>query len=248
MRAVARAAELTTAGEDLLAGARVPVTCSPCIGDRHHRLLPRRGAVCELRNAYPTEEMAKLGTTSMPLVSATRDSARFALGLAKAPMPVPGRAARIRVPRRLPFSAEGNPRPHRDIAGNAVLLCAIPPNLGPAVIDDSELGDGAGYAVTDRRTLRSRKADCIDLLGDNTNVATSKAGSVGHFEAETVVENLLREIAGKAPLAIGEGDPLKKAVELINRSKVKRLIVTDDAGRLCGIVSRADLIKLFAMK
>ena len=26
------------------------------------------------------------------------------------------------------------------------LLCAIPPNLGPAVIDDSGLGDGAGYA------------------------------------------------------------------------------------------------------
>ncbi len=62
------------------------------------------------------------------------------------------------------------------------LLCAIPPNLGPAVIDDSELGDGAGYAVTDRRTLMSRKADCIDLLGDNTNVATSKAGSVAHFD------------------------------------------------------------------
>ena len=80
------------------------------------------------------------------------------------------------------------------------LLCAIPPNLGPAVLDDSELGDGAGYAVTDPRTLKSRKAERIYLLGDNTNVATSKAGSVAHFEAETVVENLLREIDGKAPL------------------------------------------------
>ena len=56
------------------------------------------------------------------------------------------------------------------------LLCAIPPNLGPAVIDDSGLGDGAGYAVTDPRTLKSRKAERIYLLGDNTNVATSKAG------------------------------------------------------------------------
>ncbi|MEP7183174.1 MAG: FAD/NAD(P)-binding oxidoreductase, partial [Betaproteobacteria bacterium] len=60
------------------------------------------------------------------------------------------------------------------------LLCAIPPNLGPAVLDDSELGDGAGYAVTDPRTLKSRKAERIYLLGDNTNVATSKAGSVAH--------------------------------------------------------------------
>ena len=85
------------------------------------------------------------------------------------------------------------------------LLCAIPPNLGPAVIDDSGLGDGAGYAITDPRTLRSRKAERIYLLGDNTNVATSKAGSVAHFEAETVVENLLREIDGKPPLSTFDG-------------------------------------------
>jgi sulfide:quinone oxidoreductase len=85
------------------------------------------------------------------------------------------------------------------------LLCAIPPNLGPAVIDASDLGDGAGYALTDPRTLRSRKAERIYLLGDNTNVATSKAGSVAHFEAETVVENLLREIDGKPPLSTFDG-------------------------------------------
>ncbi len=85
------------------------------------------------------------------------------------------------------------------------LLCAIPPNLGPAVLDDSELGDGAGYGVTDPRTLKSRKAERIYLLGDNSNVATSKAGSVAHFEAETVVENLLREIDGKAPLPSFDG-------------------------------------------
>lgn len=85
------------------------------------------------------------------------------------------------------------------------LLCAIAPNLGPAVLDESGLGDGAGYGVTDPRTLKSRKAEHIYLLGDNTNVSTSKAGSVAHFEAETVVENLLREIDGKAPLPSFDG-------------------------------------------
>jgi sulfide:quinone oxidoreductase len=85
------------------------------------------------------------------------------------------------------------------------LLCAIPPNLGPAVLDDSGLGDGAGYGVTDPRTLQSKKAERIYLLGDNTNVATSKAGSVAHFEAETVVENLLREIEGQPPLQSFDG-------------------------------------------
>ena len=85
------------------------------------------------------------------------------------------------------------------------LLCAIPPNLGPAVLDESGLGDGAGYGLTDPRTLKSRKAEHIYLLGDNTNVSTSKAGSVAHFEAETVVENLLREIEGKPPLPSFDG-------------------------------------------
>ncbi|HLN63838.1 MAG TPA: NAD(P)/FAD-dependent oxidoreductase, partial [Symbiobacteriaceae bacterium] len=80
------------------------------------------------------------------------------------------------------------------------LLCAIPPNLGPAVIDDSGLGDGAGYAITDPRTLRSRKAEGIYLLGDNTNVATSKAGSVAHFEAEVLAGNLINLLTGGQPV------------------------------------------------
>ena len=85
------------------------------------------------------------------------------------------------------------------------LLCAVPPNLGPDVIENSGLGDGAGYALTEPRTLKSRKADYIYCLGDNTNVSTSKAGSVTHFEAETVVENVLREIEGERPLPSFDG-------------------------------------------
>ncbi len=85
------------------------------------------------------------------------------------------------------------------------LLCIIPPNLGPTALEESGLGDGTGYALTDPKTLRHRKADCIYLLGDNTNVSTSKAGSVAHFEAETVVDNLLREIDGKKPLPSFDG-------------------------------------------
>jgi sulfide:quinone oxidoreductase len=48
----------------------------------------------------------------------------------------------------------------------------------------------------------------VFLLGDNTNVPTSKAGSVAHFQAEVVVHNLLREIAGEAaePLADGHAN------------------------------------------
>jgi len=85
------------------------------------------------------------------------------------------------------------------------LLCAIPPNLGPEVLDDSDIGDGSGYGHTDPRTLKSRKAESIYFLGDNSNVGTSKAGSVTHFQAETVVHNVLREIDGKPALQSFDG-------------------------------------------
>ena len=85
------------------------------------------------------------------------------------------------------------------------LLCTIPPNMGPDVIEVSWLGDGTGYAITDDKTLKSKKADNIYVIGDNSNVHTSKAGSVAHFEAEIVVENLMREIGGKEPVANFDG-------------------------------------------
>ncbi len=85
------------------------------------------------------------------------------------------------------------------------LLCAIPPNLGPRVVEESGLGDGAGYLLTDPRTLKSRNAERLYVIGDNSNVSASKAGSVTHFESETVVENLLREMEDKKPLPSFDG-------------------------------------------
>jgi len=85
------------------------------------------------------------------------------------------------------------------------LLVAVPPNVGPQVIERSGLGDGSGYVPTDPQTLRCRKADYIYVMGDNSNVTTSKSGSVAHFEAETVVENLMREMGGKKPLPSCDG-------------------------------------------
>ncbi|MDH5756918.1 MAG: NAD(P)/FAD-dependent oxidoreductase [Nitrospinota bacterium] len=85
------------------------------------------------------------------------------------------------------------------------LLVTIPPNVGPEVIDDSGLGNGAGFALTHPGTLKSKKADNIYVLGDNTDVPTSKAGSVTHFEAEIVEANLLREISGQSPIPDFDG-------------------------------------------
>jgi sulfide:quinone oxidoreductase len=85
------------------------------------------------------------------------------------------------------------------------MLVVIPPHEGAEVIDDAGLGDGLGFAVTDKQTLKALKTERIFLLGDNTNVPTSKAGSVAHFQAEVVVHNLLREIDGKEALPLADG-------------------------------------------
>lgn len=85
------------------------------------------------------------------------------------------------------------------------LLVAIPPHEGAEVIDDAGLGDGLGFGLTDKQTLKSRKAERVFLLGDNANVPTSKAGSVAHFQAEVVVHNVLREIDGKEAQPLADG-------------------------------------------
>ena len=85
------------------------------------------------------------------------------------------------------------------------LLVTIPPHEGSELIDDAGLGDGLGFGLTDAHTLKARRAERVFLLGDNTNVPTSKAGSVAHFQAEVVVHNLLREIAGKAAESLADG-------------------------------------------
>lgn len=69
------------------------------------------------------------------------------------------------------------------------LLIAIPPHKGMEVIEKNNLGKG-GWIPTDRNSLRMENRDNVFVLGDTTNIATSKAGSTAHYEAETLGENL----------------------------------------------------------
>ena len=77
------------------------------------------------------------------------------------------------------------------------LLVAIPPNMGDQVLIDSGISDPVGYVPTDNHTLKVEDAERIFAIGDTTNVPTSKAGSVAHYQAYTLVENLIREADGR---------------------------------------------------
>jgi len=85
------------------------------------------------------------------------------------------------------------------------LMVSTMPNLGADFVDESGLGDGMGYVLTDNHNLRAEKGDNIYVVGDATNVPTSKAGSVAHYEAEIAVENIIREIDGREPKSSFDG-------------------------------------------
>ncbi len=79
------------------------------------------------------------------------------------------------------------------------LLVTIPTNMGSQVIADSGMGDDLNFIPTDKHTLQSKNYENIFVIGDATDLPSSKAGSVAHFEAEVLFENILRYI-DKRPL------------------------------------------------
>jgi sulfide:quinone oxidoreductase len=85
------------------------------------------------------------------------------------------------------------------------LLVSIPPNFGAQYIGDSGMGDPLCFVDTDHFTLKAKNYDHIYVIGDATNVPASKAGAVAHYESQTVVENLIREIEGQEPKQTFDG-------------------------------------------
>ncbi len=85
------------------------------------------------------------------------------------------------------------------------LLVTVPTNMGDRLIERSGLGDDLNFIPTDRATLQSKVADNIFVIGDASDLPASKAGSVAHFEAEILTENILRFISGEELKASFDG-------------------------------------------
>jgi len=79
------------------------------------------------------------------------------------------------------------------------LLVTIPTNKGSAVIARSGIGDEFNFVPTDKETLVSKVKENIFVIGDATDLPASKAGSVAHFEADILLENMLAVIDGRQP-------------------------------------------------
>lgn len=71
------------------------------------------------------------------------------------------------------------------------LLVTVPTNMGDEVIEKSGLGDDLNFVPTHKHTLQSKEHKNIFVIGDATDVPASKAGSVAHFQAETLTDNII---------------------------------------------------------
>ncbi len=77
------------------------------------------------------------------------------------------------------------------------LAVVVPLHGGAEYVGRSPgLGDELNFVPTDPSTLQTKARPNIFAIGDATNVPTSKAGSVTHFEGEVLTENVIRFIEG----------------------------------------------------
>lgn len=77
------------------------------------------------------------------------------------------------------------------------LLVTVPLNKGADVIGRSGMGDELNFIPVNKHTLQSNKFNNVFVLGDASNIPTSKAGSVAHYAIDLFGENFERYIEGK---------------------------------------------------
>lgn len=88
---------------------------------------------------------------------------------------------------------------------NYDLLVTVPLHFGSELIIKSGLGDDFGFIPTDKHSLQTVAHENVFALGDATNLPTSKAGSVAHFQADVLHHNVLRYIDGHEPEPLFDG-------------------------------------------
>lgn len=85
------------------------------------------------------------------------------------------------------------------------VLTIVPVNMGDEMVARSGLGDDMNFIPTNMHTLQSEKFENIFVIGDASNIPTSKAGSVAHFAAEILYKNIMNAIEGRPLTAKFDG-------------------------------------------
>ncbi len=77
------------------------------------------------------------------------------------------------------------------------VLVIVPVNKGDDMIERSGLGDDLNFVPVNKHTLQHELYNNIFAVGDAAAIPTSKAGSVAHFAADVLFDNIMSAINGK---------------------------------------------------
>ena len=90
------------------------------------------------------------------------------------------------------------------------------------------------------------EADMLDKEADRDKEPETLSGLLRFGQLEKAAGVTAAELMTKPPVTIGPGAPLTEAARLMRDRRVKRLPVINDTGLLIGIISRADVLRVFA--
>ena len=85
------------------------------------------------------------------------------------------------------------------------MMHVCPPQTAPDFIRVSPLADAGGWVDVDQATLRHKTHDNIWSLGDAMNAPNAKTAAAARKQAPVVAENIVADIAGRAPVAQYDG-------------------------------------------
>jgi sulfide:quinone oxidoreductase len=85
------------------------------------------------------------------------------------------------------------------------LLVSVPTHSGAEFVETSGIGDELAFIPTDKHTLAAKDMPDVFVIGDATDLPSSKAGSVAHFQSEVLTDNLLSVIRGVEPVSAFDG-------------------------------------------
>jgi CBS domain-containing protein len=100
-------------------------------------------------------------------------------------------------------------------------------------------GEGRAIGVVSEADMLNKEADLDKEPG-------TLSGLLRFGEREKADGVTAAELMTKPPVTIGPGAPLAEAARLMRDRRVKRLPVINETGLLIGIVSRADVLSVFA--
>lgn len=99
------------------------------------------------------------------------------------------------------------------------LLVTVPTNTGDVAMGRSGLADELNFVVTNQQTLQSKQHPNIFVLGDATDLPSSKSSYVTHFQSEIVTENIVHYIKGE-PLELQREVSAERFVECHSKAFV----------------------------